>query len=388
MFRRGAVIRAATVPEWDSLGNKMRQICVNLGERSYNIIVDSDCLDGLGKHCVELGLRSPMAIVTDPTVRPLYAQQVVDSLEAAGFESQILEIPGGEVCKTLDTVSKLYDGLVAMRAERGSGLITLGGGLPGDIGGFVAATYLRGIPFIQVPTTLLAQTDASVGGKVAVDHPKGKNLIGAFWQPRLVYIDTTTLSTLPKRELLSGLAEVIKHGIIGDPSLFTFIEERLQELLEVTPATYAEMVPRNCRFKAKVVEQDEREGGLRAILNFGHTVGHAIESLTGYEKVLHGEGVAWGMLAEGDIAVEMGLLDETVLDRLWALIRKAGYPMDIPKLDADTLIDSMYLDKKVRDGEIRIVLPEAIGQVSVRSIKDTALLRKVWNRLLERADGG
>ncbi len=365
----------------------MRKINVDLSERSYNIIVDTDCLERLSQHLQDMGVQSPVAVITDPNVRPLYSEIVVNAVRSAGYEVGVLEIPGGEICKNLDTVAKLYDGMVELRLERKSGVIALGGGLVGDIAGFVAATYLRGIPFIQVPTTLLAQVDASVGGKVAVDHPKGKNLIGAFWQPRLVFIDTSTLNTLPHRELLSGMAEVIKHGVIGEPPLFAFVEDRLDDLLKPSPAAYTELVPRNCRFKARVVEQDERESGLRAILNFGHTIGHAIESLTNYTGCLHGEAVAWGMLGETIVAIELGLAKQELYDRLWQLIQRAGYPMNIPKLDSQKMIDAMFLDKKVKDGEIRMVLPESIGQVIERPVKDIGIIKKAWKKLLESSQG-
>lgn len=361
----------------------MRLIHVELGERGYNIVTGTDCLPELGKHLVELGLRSPIALITDPTVKPLLADTIERILNDAGFKVGILEIAGGEPCKNLQTVSKLYDGMVEMKVERGSGVVALGGGLVGDIAGFAAATFLRGVPFIQVPTSLLAQVDASVGGKVAVDHPKGKNLIGAFWQPRLVFIDTATLNTLPTRELLCGLAEVIKHGIIGEPHILSFVEDRLDELLKPVPATYADLVPRNCRFKAKVVEQDERESGLRAILNFGHTVGHAIEALTAYSGCLHGEAVVWGMLTETLLAIDMGLAKQELYDRLWTLVQRAGYSMDVPHLKGKAMIEAMYHDKKVQDGAIRMVLPESIGQVAVRTIKDTTAVQKAWEKFLK-----
>ena len=359
----------------------MRQIPVDLRERSYNIIVQADWLDDVGKHVAELGIKSPVAVITDPTVRGLYIDRVESSLRASGFEVKVLEVAGGEVCKNLDTISVLYDGLVDMKAERASGVVAVGGGLVGDIAGFAAATFMRGMPFVQVPTTLLAQVDASVGGKVAVDHPKGKNLIGAFWQPRLVFVDTATLQSLPRRELLCGLAEVIKHGVIGEPPIFSFVEDRLEELLEPSPHAYADLVPRNCRFKARIVEQDEREGGLRAILNFGHTVGHAVEALTGYSGCLHGEAVAWGMLAETKIAIGLGLKNDELYQRLWDLLQRAGYPMNVPDLESDALVDAMYLDKKVQGGAIRMALPECIGQVVVRSIKDTDVIRAAWDEL-------
>ncbi|HPA45332.1 MAG TPA: 3-dehydroquinate synthase [bacterium] len=362
----------------------MREIAVNLQERSYKILVEKGTLQRIGKRAERLGLHSPIAVITDPTVQNLYGDVICAMLRNQGYQFGLFCIPGGEACKNLDTVRVLYDQIIDLGVERQGGIVALGGGLVGDIAGFVAATYLRGIRFVQVPTTLLAQVDASVGGKTGVDHPRGKNLIGAFHQPSLVLIDPSTLKTLPARELLCGLAEIIKHGIIGDPKIFAFVQKNLHELLSVDEETYADLVARNCRFKAKVVEQDEKEAGLRAILNFGHTIGHAIECLTGYTRYLHGEAVAIGMLAETLIGLRMGISSEDLFEEIFAVIRDAGYPLDLPGVSAEQIVEAMRRDKKVLQGTIRMVIPKRLGQIEVREIKEERLILESWKDLQSR----
>jgi 3-dehydroquinate synthase len=362
----------------------MKEIPVSLGERSYKIVVESGALRRIGKRAERLGFHPPLAVITDPTVESHYGEITCKALQSQGYEIGMFTIAGGEICKNLDTVRDLYDRLVELRVERRGGIIALGGGLVGDIAGFTAATYLRGIRFIQVPTTLLAQVDASVGGKTGVDHAKGKNLIGAFHQPSLVVIDTATLKTLPAREIRCGLAEIIKHGIIGDQKIFQFVAEHLDDLLRTDEEAYLQLIPRNCRFKAKVVEQDEKESGLRAILNFGHTVGHAIESLTGYSRYLHGEAVAIGMLTEIAVGIMLGISPESLFDDLLDLLRRAGYPLDLPDLSGERMIEAMRHDKKVEQQIIRMIIPKRLGQVEIREIKDEKSIVQAWAGLPDR----
>ncbi len=355
------------------------EVIVGLGERSYHIHVGQGVLDHVGEYARHSGFESPVPIITDNQVEKLYSTKVKHSLEKSGFKTKILSFSAGETSKNLQTVSNLYDGLVTLKPERKSGIIALGGGVPGDIAGFVAATYLRGIPFIQVPTTLLAQVDSSVGGKVGIDHAGGKNLIGAFHQPSAVLIDTNTLKTLDDRQLKAGLAEIIKHGVIADVGLFSRIEQELDKLLAVDDDVYREIIPWNCQIKAYVVEQDEREQGLRAILNFGHTIGHAIESLTSYGRYLHGEAVAIGMLVESLLGEKLGITPPEVIERLKDLLIRAGYDLTKPELLSGQLLGSMARDKKVQYGKLRFVLPTEIGKVVIKSVQELQLICEVWD---------
>ncbi len=358
---------------------KTTEMTVGLGKRSYPIVVGPDLMDSVGSLVKSLGMLSPVPIITDDTVAPLYAERVKTSLEKEGFKTDVLTFPAGEPSKNLTTISRLYDEMVALRPERKSGLIALGGGVAGDMAGFVAATYLRGIRFIQIPTTLLAQVDASVGGKVGIDHPGGKNLIGAFHQPSAVLIDPATLKTLDPRQVKAGLAEAIKHGVIADEVLFKTIDDSLGGLLDVDEELYGELIPWNCRIKADVVEQDEREQGVRAILNFGHTIGHAIESLTHYETYLHGEAVAIGMAAEAQLGERLGFTPSNVVNDLCALLDRADFPMQKPELSTDDLIACMFHDKKVEEGQLRFIFPTGMGQVTIESVSALNAIKDVWD---------
>lgn len=354
------------------------EMMVGLGDRSYSITVGSGLLDQVGAVLEKQGFVNPIPIITDDTVKDLYAERVKTSLEKKGYETDILSFPAGEPSKTLDTISILYDGMVQLKPERRSAVIALGGGVVGDIAGFVAATYLRGIPFIQVPTTLLAQVDSSVGGKVGVDHDGGKNLIGAFHQPAHVIIDPLTLQTLDKRQVVAGLAEIIKHGVIKDAELFAFIQSNLEAILNIDTALYQKLIPWNCRIKADVVEQDERESGLRAILNFGHTIGHAVESLTGYNTYLHGEAVALGMLLEAKLGAKLGMTPPETVKDVEAVLRQVNYPLQKPVISSEALLISMYRDKKVRDRKLRFVFPTRLGEVEIRSLDEVEPIKTVW----------
>jgi 3-dehydroquinate synthase len=345
----------------------MRTVQVNLGTRSYPIHIGSGLLSGLGSLLAGRGYGNKILLVSNPVVAELYAGIVRESLYKSGFEVVYGEIGDGESFKTLATASRLYDLAVDGRLDRHCPVVALGGGVVGDLAGFVAATYLRGVPFIQVPTTLLAQVDSSVGGKVAVNHACGKNLIGAFYQPQLVLADVDTLRTLPARHLSSGLAEVIKYGVIREASFFTWLEDNMAKLLEGDSMALATAVCESCRIKAEVVEEDELEQGMRAILNFGHTIGHSLETLTGYKTFTHGEGVAIGMAAAAGLALLEGMLPPADCRRIISLIQAAGLPVEIPAgLDADRIMENFKYDKKVREGRLTFILPEKIGRVCLK----------------------
>jgi 3-dehydroquinate synthase len=343
----------------------MRTVNVSLGSRSYPIFIGGKILSDLGQHCAKLQLGRRCVIISDKNVAPLYAAKVAASLRKAGFESLLVTVPPGEGSKSLKMLQSCCDRLAGHRLERKSFIVALGGGVVGDLAGFVAAAYLRGIPFVQAPTTLLAQVDSSVGGKVGVNLAAGKNLVGAFHQPRLVLCDLATLRTLPLREFRAGLAEVIKYGIIYDAALFARLERDLSKLLRRDGEVLAEVVARCCEIKTEVVCQDETETGLRAILNFGHTIGHAIEAISGYGKYLHGEAISLGQVAATKLSVRAAGLPVEEAERIEKLFVRAGLPIAI-KLSArrqTALIDAMRLDKKVSDGQIRFVLARRIGQV-------------------------
>ena len=343
----------------------MRLVQVPLGDRSYVIKVGGGLLPRLGAECAVLKLGHRCAVVTDTNVGREFAQRALASLAASGFEPVLVTVPAGEESKRVARVEQCYDRLATHRLERKSFIVALGGGVVGDLAGFVAATYLRGIPFVQVPTTLLAQVDSSVGGKTGVNLKAGKNLVGAFYQPRLVLCDLDALKTLPTREYVSGLAEVIKYGIIYDAVLFTQLERNLPKLLARDAATLGLVVARCCEIKAEVVGQDETESGLRAILNFGHTIGHAIENSSGYGKFLHGEAISIGQVAAAKLSQKVLGLPSGDATRIQSLFAKAGLPVAI-KLDParrKKLFAAMRLDKKVSGGDVKFVLAARLGRV-------------------------
>ncbi len=349
------------------------RIRVDLGERSYPILIGPGALSD--SESIVSAIPSGRAlIVSNESVAPLYLPALMQSLGDVRVDTCI--IPDGERFKTLDTYERIMDSLMAHGHDRGTTLIALGGGVVGDITGFAAATYQRGVGFVQVPTTLLAQVDSSVGGKTAVNHPRGKNMIGAFHQPRLVVADTDVLRTLPERELRSGVAEVIKYGVIRDPDLYRYLDDRRAEIMACDGKAMTHIVTRSCAIKAKVVAADERESGERAILNFGHTFGHAIEVLTDYEW-LHGEAVALGMLMAADLSCRMGWLDPAQARDLRRLVDAFGFPT-IPanRLAPDDMLEVMGHDKKVTKGRLRLVLIRGLGEVVVTDDVPAALLRQ------------
>ena len=343
----------------------MRIVQVPLGNRSYAIKVGGGLLARLGAECARLKLGQRCAVITDSNAGKHFAKAALKSLSASGFETVLITVPAGEKSKRIAVVEKCYDQLAAHRLERKSFIVALGGGVVGDLAGFVAATYLRGIPFVQVPTTLLAQVDSSVGGKTGVNLQAGKNLVGAFYQPQLVLCDLDALKTLPKREYISGLAEVIKYGVIYDAVLFAQLERNLPKLLQREATTLAAVIARCCEIKADVVGQDETESGLRAILNFGHTIGHAIENSSGYGKFLHGEAISIGQVAAANLSRKILGLPSGDVARIEKLFVQAGLPVKIKLNTAQRkkLFAAMKLDKKVSGGEVKFVLAEKIGNV-------------------------
>lgn len=343
----------------------MQTVKVDLGERSYPIYIGKGLLDSLGTRCAQVFKPRRCAVITDSNVGKLYGERAVQSLAAAGFSPFLITLPAGEGTKSLKFVESCYSKMAQERVERGAFIVALGGGVIGDFAGFVAATYMRGIGFVQVPTSLLAQVDSSVGGKVGVNLKYGKNLVGAFYQPKLVLCDTETLNTLPQRELLAGISEVIKYAVIYDHSLFERLEREIDKLLEKDHAKLTSIIARCCQIKAEVVAADETESGLRAILNFGHTVGHALEAITGYGKYLHGEAVAIGQVAESFIGTLVCDFKTADAVRVKQLIQRSGLPVcaRLNSRDRKRLLEAMKLDKKVSAGEIRFVLPTKIGCV-------------------------
>jgi len=360
----------------------MPTVELTLPSQHYRIAIEAGLLSSLGPAVGEVAPHDKAAVLVDETVEPTHGRAAARSLQAAGYETRVAVMPPGEENKTLGTCRELLEVLLNEGLERKSPVVALGGGVTGDTAGFVAATYLRGVPLIQCPTTLLAMVDASVGGKVGVNMPQGKNLVGAFHQPHLVAIDTDTLATLPERELRCGLAECIKHGMIRDADLFAWTEQHLGAVTALERASLNELVRWNVQIKADVVAADEKEAGDRAHLNFGHTFAHAIESTTGYGVYHHGEAVALGMLAATHLATRHGLCEPNVLPRLAALIRRAGLPTAAPELPASVaLIKAMQQDKKVADGRIRLILPERIGAVQTVPWQDTQPLVDAWDAI-------
>jgi len=354
----------------------MKTIRVKLGRNGYFIHVGAGMLAGTADILKELGCSGRAVIITDPTVKNLYGDSIRQSLSGRGFKTAILEIPEGEEYKSLETAGRLYHEMTAFGAERGTPVLALGGGVIGDVAGFVAATYMRGMPLLQLPTTLLAQVDSSIGGKVAVNHGQLKNKIGAFYQPRAVIADISTLRTLPPKQIASGLGEVIKCAVIMDADFFTYLEDHLAQTKALDEKTLEHIVTVCAGIKADVVVKDERDLGLRNVLNFGHTVGHAIESLTDF-GVSHGQAVAAGMVAASTIAVEMGVLEKSDLARIRKLLKRAGLITRMPELDPAKVMGTMTHDKKAAGGKIKFVLPRRIGEVFVTDEVSPALVERI-----------
>lgn len=359
----------------------MRTVQVPLGDRSYSIKIGDNLLAKTGSSLRRLGLKGRCAVITDDNVAPLYLETVVQSLEDAGFDVLSKIFPHGEKTKSMKNIESCYNEFAGHRLERKSPVIALGGGVIGDLGGFAAASYLRGVPFVQIPTTLLAQVDSSVGGKVGVNLKAGKNLVGAFYQPELVLCDLGTLATLPSRELRAGMAEVIKYGIIFDAKLFGVLEKNMPGLLDLDEDLIGKVVARCCKIKAQVVEADEKEGGLRAILNYGHTVGHAIEAISGYSEYLHGEAISVGMVKAGILSSELLGFPRNHQERVVNLLKETQLPTEISftRSQINKLKKAMLLDKKVQNGEVRFVLAESIGKVQFGCSVDAERLENILN---------
>ncbi len=353
----------------------MQTLRVELGERAYAIHIGERLLSSAELILPQLDLPK-VAIVTNTTVAALYLEPLAGALGVRGVDVISIVLEDGERYKDWATLNRIYDALLERRCDRKTTLIALGGGVVGDLAGFAAATFMRGIPFIQVPTTLLAQVDSSIGGKTGINHPLGKNMIGAFYQPRLVLADTAVLETLPPRELSAGMAEVIKHGLIRDGAFFAWLEQNMEKLLACDREALAHAVRRCCEIKAAVVAEDERETGVRALLNFGHTFGHAIESGLGYGKWLHGEAVAAGMVMAADLSRRTGLIAEAEVERIIALLKRAKLPTAPPGIAPERLLELMRVDKKAEGGKLRFVLLHAIGAASVRADLTAAALQQ------------
>lgn len=356
------------------MGDPTQQVHVDLADRAYDIRIGPNLLETLPAQVADHGPIKHAVVITDTNVGPLYGESVCESLKSTEVAAHLFTVPAGEPSKCIDQANDLWQKVLKCGADRKSVVIAVGGGVVGDLAGFVAATFGRGVPFVQVPTSLLAQVDSSVGGKVGINLPGAKNMVGAFWQPRYVLIDIDVLKTLPDRELSAGLAEVLKYGVILDPGFFEFLENNTQQIMARDPSALTHIVARSCRLKADVVEADEREESgagaklSRAILNYGHTFAHAIEAVSGYGKLLHGEAVAIGMLCASRLAVAREMIPPEMTDRQHKLITAFNLPTQVPsELNRDDLIKAMYRDKKVEHGELRFILPTKMGHVDLFS---------------------
>lgn len=356
---------------------------VRTGTDRYQIIVGWGILDLIGDRMRQLGLSGRAVIISDSNVFHIYGRRVKSVLEGTHYKPLAFVVPPGETSKSFEIAVKIYDFLVANRVERSDAIVALGGGVVGDLAGYVAASYLRGLSYIQVPTSLIAMVDASIGGKVAVNLPQGKNLVGAFYQPKFVLADVQTLTTLPTRELTSGWAEVIKHGLVLDPGLIEFLKTRVGDLVRLVPEAAVEAVSRSAAVKAEVVSQDERETGMRTLLNYGHTIGHGLEAAGRYETFSHGEAVAIGMVGEAKLSQRMGLLPGKLVREHELILQKYGLPVKARDVKEADVFAAMQVDKKTKDGAIRWVLLEGIGNPVIRSDVDVRKVAAVLEELLK-----
>lgn len=359
-----------------------KEIKVKTGNFTYRVLIENYLLHNLGKAMRLLFPSDKLLLVSDTNVFSLYGEPLLKSLKAAKWQTDVLQIRPGESSKTLDEAARIYDAAVDAQLDRNSPIIALGGGVVGDLAGFSAATYLRGVPLVMVPTSLLAQVDSSIGGKVAVNHPRGKNIIGSIYPPRIVFVDPSLLTTLPAMQFEAGLAEVIKYGIIESDKFFFWLEENLEDLLKMDSMILAEAIEMALRAKARVVEEDEYERDYRRVLNFGHTIGHALESATDFKYYLHGEAVLIGMAAAVKIALQLKLIDHDSAGRIDKLLNRLKQKKAPEGLTADKVIDKLRQDKKRRDGNTVFVLPTAIGSAAMLSVNDEKLLADIINRYL------
>lgn len=356
-------------------------VTVSLPHHKYEILIEPGLLEGLGELTARHAPHERCALMADRNVFDLHGARAEASLRRGGYQVVTAVIPAGEKHKSLQTVAQMYDAVLQHKLERRSPIVALGGGVIGDTVGFVASTYLRGVPFVQCPTSLLAMVDSSVGGKVGVNVPRGKNLIGSFYHPAVVVIDPLVLRTLPPRELRCGLAECVKHGVIRDESLFEFIHENMAEIRAVQPAVMSDLVRRNVAIKAAVVMEDEKENSVRAHLNFGHTFAHAIENRVGYGVIEHGEAVSLGMVAATWLAVELKMCGASLLDRLYGLLNAIGLPTAAELPETPALMEAMKLDKKVKESRIRFVLPDRMGNVVLRDDVPAGMIEAAWRAI-------
>ncbi len=357
------------------------EVRVDLRERGYPIFIGEGLFAQAGSRLRDGGIGGRICLVSTPPVFDLYGATVRDSLVVAGYDVVVESVPDGEETKSLATAERLYDRAIACGLDRTSTYVALGGGVVGDLTGFVAATYMRGLPFVQMPTTLLSQVDSSVGGKVAVNHPRGKNMIGAFHQPRAVIIDVASLETLSRRDYLAGIAEIIRYGAACDADFFTFLEENMGSLLDGESAVLKEAIRTSCAIKARIVSADEHEtSGLRSTLNFGHTFAHALEAVTGYGLYRHGEAVAIGMVCAARMAARLGICDAEVAGRQEALVRAAGLPTSMGEVDPAKIMAAMALDKKAEGGKVKFVLTEKIGRANIYMDISHDILEEIVSR--------
>ncbi len=358
----------------------MRKVRVELGPKSYDIFIGYGIEAEIKEFVRKASFSGQGLIVTDTNVGPLYGAWLQSLLQEAGLKTAMAVIPAGESSKSLKQADELYTRAIELGLDRKSPIFALGGGVVGDLAGFIAATYMRGVPFVQVPTSLLAQVDSSVGGKVAVNHQLGKNLIGAFYQPQAVFMELNVMKTLPEREMATGLGEVIKYGVIYDKDFFRYLEERQRKIIAREPAEITHIIARSCEIKAAVVSQDEQEAGLRRILNFGHTIAHAVEKETGYTRYNHGEAVAIGMAGAADISRQLGLITEDEVQRLEALITAYKLPLQAESVTVDAMYGDIFHDKKTVGGRVNWVLMESIGQVGCRNDVPESVVRSAMDK--------
>jgi len=359
-----------------------KTLYVSLGSRSYPIHIGINNLNSVGEKLKHHDLTERATIISNPEIIEIYADTVTKSLKEAGIDSTVISVEAGEEAKSLKEASKIYDRLIAEKNDRFMPILALGGGVVGDLAGFIASTYMRGVPYIQLPTTLLAQVDSSIGGKVAVNHPQAKNIIGAFFQPRFVLADMSTLQSLPEREYLSGLAEIVKYAYISADDFLVFLEENIDAILSKQAEVLSEVVLKCCRIKAKIVEEDERDFGLRAVLNFGHTIGHSIEAISHYENYRHGEAVAIGIMGAILVSKIKGYASDELLNRTKRLLEGLKLPTSLKNISLAEILEHIKLDKKVIEGKIRFVLLKAPGEIIVESVEGK-IIEEALKQLIE-----
>ena len=359
----------------------MKTVRVDLGNRSYDILIGAGLLDQCYQFLEQYKTGKRIFLISNPSVSQLFGKSLIQGLSENGYQVTEIFIPDGEAHKNLGTVEDLYSALITQRADRSSTLVALGGGVTGDIVGFVAATFLRGVPYLQIPTTLLSQVDSSVGGKTGVNHRLGKNMIGAFHQPHLVCIDTNTLASLPPREFQSGLYEVVKYGLICDSEFFEFFESHLEDIQERIPSILEKLIGRCCEIKAEITSSDEKEQGLRRILNFGHTFGHALEGATEFQGLIHGEAIAWGMLAETRLSFMRGYLNESNSEKISRCIRRIGELPPVDLVPTQGILEAMKCDKKRQDDQVVFVLLEDIGKTRITAGIEEDTLIQAWEQI-------